>query len=292
MLETLDPNRELVDFWNEVLVPKFLRYRHIVVGGLSHHSAQVFPTLDVRPGDRVLDVGCGLGDTAVELARRVGPTGSVVGVDCCAAFLDIARADAEAAGATNVTFLEADAQTHPFEPDFDFCFSRFGTMFFANPVAGLRNMRHALVPGGRMAMIVWRRIEDNPWLQRPKQVVLRHLPPPGDDARSCGPGPFSMADPDMVRLQLESAGWTDVAFERVDAPIFVGATPEEAIGFQLTLGPAGEVFREAGGAAEAKRAEIVADLEAELRPYVTGEGVVMASSSWTVTAGNPGREAG
>lgn len=280
-------NSEFVDFWNEILVPKFVKYRHILVGGLTHHSAKILPSLKVGEGDKVVDVGCGFGDTAIEFARRVGPSGSVLGVDCCDGFLEFARADAKAAGVDNLVFVEGDAQSYRFEPVHDFCFSRFGTQFFENPVAGLRNMRTALRPGGVMTMIVWRTIDDNPWLGLPKEIVLQYLPPPGDDARTCGPGPFSMADQDMVTRQLEIAGYTDIEFERVDAPLMVGRTPDDAVGFQIALGPAGEVYREAGGEAERRRDEIDAALKSELSKYETPEGIVMASSSWKISARNP-----
>lgn len=280
-------NSEFVDFWNEILVPKFVKYRHILVGGLTHHSAKILPSLEVGEGDKVVDVGCGFGDTAIEFARRVGPSGSVLGVDCCDGFLEFARADAKAAGVENLVFVEGDAQSYRFEPVHDFCFSRFGTQFFENPVAGLRNMRTALRPGGVMTMIVWRTIDDNPWLGLPKEIVLQYLPPPGDDARTCGPGPFSMADQDMVTRQLEIAGYTDIEFERVDAPLMVGRTPDDAVGFQIALGPAGEVYREAGGEAERRRDEIDAALKSELSKYETPEGIVMASSSWKISARNP-----
>ncbi len=278
---------EFVDFWNEVLVPKFTKYRHILVGGLTHHSAKIFPSLDVGEGDRVVDVGCGFGDTAIQFAQRVGPSGSVLGLDCCDGFLEFARADAKAAGVRNVSFVEGDAQSHPFEPVHDFCFSRFGTQFFENPVVGLRNMRTSLRPGGTMTMIVWRTIDDNPWLGLPKEIVLRYLPPPGEDARTCGPGPFSMANQEMVTKQLEIAGYTDIEFVRVDAPLMVGRTPDDAVGFQIALGPAGEVYREAGDEAERRRDEIDAALKAELRKHQTPEGIVMDSSSWKISARNP-----
>jgi ubiquinone/menaquinone biosynthesis C-methylase UbiE len=278
---------EFVDFWREILVPKFVKYRHILVGGLSHHSEKVFPSLKVKAGDKAIDVGCGFGDTAMQIAEIVGPEGSVLGMDCCEGFLTFGREDVAAAGLKNVDFIEADVQTYPFKPEFDFCFSRFGTQFFENPVAGLRAMRSSLKPGGVMTMIVWRTIDDNPWLGLAKEIVLKFLPPPGDDARSCGPGPFSMANQEMVTKQLEIAGFTDIVFERVDAPLMVGRDPEDAVGFQLALGPAGEVYREAGDVAEAKRDEIVAALKSALTDYVTDEGVVLASSSWKVTARNP-----
>jgi ubiquinone/menaquinone biosynthesis C-methylase UbiE len=283
-----DGSTEFVDFWNEILVPKFVKYKHVLVDGLTHHSAAIFPALDIRAGDRALDVGCGFGDTAIQIAERVGSTGSVLGIDCCDAFLEYGRRDAAATGLDNVTFAEADVQFHPFQPEYDFCFSRFGTMFFENPVAALRNMRRALKPGGRLTFIVWRTIDDNPWLGLPKQVVLNFLPPPGEDAASCGPGPFSMASEPMVTKQLEIAGYEDIAFKRVDAPLLVGRTPEDAVGFQLALGPAGEVYREAGEEAERKHDEIAAALRDELARCETPEGIVMASSSWVISARNAG----
>lgn len=278
---------EFVEFWNDILVPKFVKYRHVLVDGLTHHSAKVLPTLDIHEGDRVLDVGCGFGDTAIDMARRVAPSGSVLGVDCCEAFLDLARKDAAEAGVGNVEFVEGDVQDYPFASEFDFCFSRFGTQFFENPVAGLRSMRGALKPGGVMTMIVWRTIEDNPWLGLPKKIVLNFLPPPGEDGRTCGPGPFSMADQEMVTKQLEIAGYEDIAFERVDAPLLVGRSPEDATGFQLALGPAGEVYREAGAEGERRHDDVTAALRAELARYETEEGIVMASSSWKISARNP-----
>lgn len=281
------PRSEYVDFWNDILVPKFVRWKHVIVDGLTHHSARVFPKLTVKEGDRVVDVGCGFGDTAILLARRVGPSGSVLGLDCCDAFLEHGRRDAAAEGIDNVAFVEADVQNYPFAAEFDFCFSRFGTQFFENPVAALRNMRASLKPGGIMTMIVWRTLDDNPWLGVPKQIVGEFLPPPGEDARSCGPGPFSMADPETVTRQLEIAGYTDIDFECVDAPLLVGRTPDDAVAFQLELGPAGEVYREAGDLAERRHDEIAAALKAELAKYETPEGIVMNSSSWKVSARNP-----
>ena len=165
----VEPRNEYVDFWNTILVPKFVRWRHIIVDGLTLHSAKIFPSLEVHEGDKVVDAGCGFGDTAIQLARLgrarldrslrlTAATGSSpTGGD-----------DAKAAGVANVTFLEADVQSYPFKPVHDFCFSRFGTQFFENPVAGLRNMRATLKPGGVMTMVVWRGIKDNPWLGHAK----------------------------------------------------------------------------------------------------------------------------
>ncbi|MFV8834733.1 class I SAM-dependent methyltransferase [Aquisalimonas sp.] len=275
---------EYVQFWNEVLAPKFIRFRHVLVGGLTHHSEAVFPKLPVNPGDRVLDVGCGFGDTVDRFADIVGPEGEVVGIDCCDAFLDIAR---EEVRKPNARFMRGDAEIALPEGAFDFVFARFGTMFFANPVAGLRNMRRALAPDGRMAHIVWRDPADNPWLSMAKDVVLRFLPPPGEDARTCGPGPFSMANENTTRKMMEIAGYTDITFERVDAPVLIGTDVADAIEFQLALGPAGEVFREAGEEAERRRPEIEAALaEALDRQARQPDGIIMESSSWVISARN------
>jgi len=278
----------LVEFWNEILAPKFIRYRHILVGGLSRHSAETLPALDVRHGDRILDVGCGFGDTAVALAKRVAPSGDVVGIDCCRAFLDHAGIHAAHNLSSNVRFVSGDVEAGLDEGQFDFVFARFGTMFFANPVGGLRAMRNAMKPGGRMAHIVWRQRADNPWLIAARDVVQSILPKPGEDARTCGPGPFSMADEETTRAQMKSAGFADVAFQRIDAKVMVGRTIEEAIAFQLAIGPAGETFREAGAFGEERRADVEAALTKLFRTVETNaEGLWMDSSSWLITARNP-----
>jgi ubiquinone/menaquinone biosynthesis C-methylase UbiE len=290
---TLSPASEdtpFVQFWNDVLAPKFIRFKHVLVDGLTQHSEAVFPSLPVRPGDRVLDVGCGFGDTAIKLAGLVGPAGEVVGIDCCDAFLDYARKDVEAKRLTNIRFMRGDAEVALPADNFDFVFARFGTMFFANPVAGLRNMRKALRPGGRMVHIVWRRRADNPWLSMAKDVVIQFLPEPGADAQTCGPGPFSMSDEETVTAMMKAAGYEGIEFRRVDAPVLVGRDIQDAIDFQLAIGPAGEVFREAGAEAEDKRRVIEAALaKAIKRQTLAADGIVMDSSSWVISATNPSR---
>ena len=289
MAAVVESNDPFTAFWNDVMVPKFERFRDIMLDGLSYHSRVPLERLALPAGTRALDVGCGWGDTAIEIARKVGPTGKVLGLDCCDAFLEKGRRDAAAAGLANVRFVAADVQTYRYEREFDFCFSRFGMMFFASPVAAMRNVRSALVPGATLMFITWRALDDNPWVAIPKAVALRFLPPPGSNARTCGPGPFSMADPDVVRAQLATAGFTDVAFERVDGPVMVGRDVDQALDLQMTIGPAGEIVREAGALAEKRRDEIEAALRDELAGHTGDDGRVwMQSSSWTITARNPG----
>ena len=290
-LSPTDEDSDFVQFWNTVLAPKFIKFKHILVDGLTQHSEAVFPNLPVKTGDRVLDVGCGFGDTAIQLAQRVGPTGEVVGVDCCDAFLEYAENDARSRGVENISFARADAEIALPTEEFDFVFARFGTMFFANPVAGLRNMRKALKPGGKMVHIVWRNRADNPWLSMAKDVVLEFLPQPGEDALTCGPGPFSMSNKETVSLMMKSAGYENVDLTRVDAPVLVGKDVRDAIAFQLAIGPAGEVFREAGEEAEAKREQIESAMaDAINKQKVSTDGIVMDSSSWVITATNPEKQ--
>lgn len=285
--QTRPETTEYVEFWNDTLADKFERYRDILMNGLSYHSRIPLEKLTVAPGARIVDVGCGWGDTALALARKTGPDGFVLGLDCVDRFLDKGRREADAEGLNQVRFEAADVERYPFEADFDLAFSRFGMMFFENPVAAMRNIRRALKPGGELMFIVWRTIDDNPWLGLPKQIVLEFLEPPGDEARSCGPGPFSMSSTEVVSKQLEIAGFEDVAFERIDGPVTVGSSLEDAVRFQLALGPAGEVFREAGDEAERQRERIEQALRDALAPYYESSGVVMPSSSWTITARRP-----
>jgi ubiquinone/menaquinone biosynthesis C-methylase UbiE len=221
-VEPARPATEYVEFWNDTLAEKFERFREILMNGLSYHSRIPLERMHVEPGSRIVDVGCGWGDTAIKLAVRAGPEGHVLGIDCVEQFLQKGRRDAASEGLANIEFVAADVERYPFEADFDLCFSRFGMMFFENPVNAMRNIHSALKPGGELKFIVWRDIADNPWLGMAKEVVLGFLPAPGEDARTCGPGPFSMSNPDVVTRQLEIAGFEAITVERIDGPVTIG----------------------------------------------------------------------
>jgi ubiquinone/menaquinone biosynthesis C-methylase UbiE len=282
-------NDIVIEAWNTVLFDKFLRFKHLLIDGLAAHSNEALARTAYPEGARVLDVGCGFGDSTRLIARRVGPAGRGVGVDCAPNFIEAARAESSATGVTNIDFFVADVQTDDLRGPYDFAFSRFGTMFFMAPGAALRNIRRALAPGATLTMIVWRRREENPWLHD-AELTVRDLVPvvshEDTDQVHCGPGPFSMSGPDMVSTMLRSAGYDRIAFERFDADICIGRDLAEAVEFAMALGPAGEIIRLAGEEGVKRRPQVVAALRETLGKYVRQDGVWGPSSVWFVTARN------
>ncbi len=277
---------DFIGCWNEILTPKWIRFRHLLSGNGKLHSDVAMPRFDIRPGQRVLDFGCGFGETCLELGRLVGPTGEVLGLDCTTAFLDIANRERDEAGLAHVRYEVGDAMVHPLkEAHYDVAYARFGVMFFESAVRALRNVHRALVPGGKVCLIVWRSLAENPAWGAAKKVVLEFLPPPGASAATCGPGPFSWADEETDRGMLAAAGFHDVVlFERNDLDMCVGRTVDEAIDYQLLVGPSGEIVREAGEEGKRRLPEIRAKLEEMMRPHVREDGVYLPSSTWRIMA--------
>jgi ubiquinone/menaquinone biosynthesis C-methylase UbiE len=283
-------NDIVVEAWNTVLFDKFCRFKHLLVAGLAGHSDEALARHPHPRGARVLDVGCGFGDSTQRIAKIVGPEGMAVGVDCAPNFVESSRRDAAQAGVDNASFFVADVQTDDLHGPYDRAFARFGTMFFNMPGAAMRNIRRALVPGGELTMIVWRRREDNPWLHDAELRVREIVPVVSHeetDQVHCGPGPFSMAGADMVSGMLHSAGYDRITFERFDADICIGRDLNEAIEFAMALGPAGEIIRLAGEEGMKLRGAVVAALAATLAVYVRDTGVWAPSSTWFVSARNP-----
>lgn len=236
-----------------------------------------------KGGERVLDIGCGCGQTSLELAQRVAPAGQVLGVDISEPMLEVARRRGGEAGATNVSFLAADAQTQAFPPGgFDLAFSRFGVMFFDDPAAAFGNIAAALAPGGRLAFVCWRPMLENPWMSVPMFAALPLLPPMPPPADPTAPGPFAFADPERLRGILASAGFVDIAIAPHDQQIG-GNDLEQTVAMSLRVGPLGAVLRENP---ELKDGVVGAIREA-LTQYVTPQGVMLASATWIVTAKRP-----
>jgi ubiquinone/menaquinone biosynthesis C-methylase UbiE len=279
-----------IEAWNTVLFDKFCRFRNVLTHGLSDHSEEFFKRNPYPRGGRILDVGCGFGDTTQQIAKRVGPSGVAVGVDCAQNFIDIAKREAEEAQLANASFLLADVQADHLSGPYDHIFSRFGTMFFNLPGAALRNIRRALKPDGKFAMIVWRRREDNPWVYEAERIVKEIMPIVFHAETTevhCGPGPFSMAGADMVSEMLRGAGFDRISFERCDTEVCIGRVLDEAVEFALALGPAGEIIRLAGEEGQRRRPQAVAALRALFAKNLRHDGVWFGSSSWFVEARNP-----
>ena len=278
-------NTEAIEAWDGPLFDRFVEFRHLIVHGLKNHGDEAMAVNPPAAGDRVLDIGCGFGDTTQQLAELVGPEGSAFGVDASARFIAVARSEAEQAGARTTRFAVSDVERDPLGDRFDYAFSRFGTMFFANPVAALRNVRASLVPGGRLVMVVWRGKVENEWLYRAQTITERFVTKPEDyDEPTCGPGPFSMANADTTSGILLSAGFIDISLRRCDLPIMIGRDVDEAVQFVMALGPAGEILRLAGERAAHLHAPIAEALHEGLTPWLTKAGVIAPASTWIVSA--------
>jgi len=285
-----DINRIMVEAWNTVLFDKFCRFKHLIADGLSKHSDAALSQCRFPVGSRVLDVGSGFGDCTLLIARSVGPSGSAVGVDCAGNFVDTAETDRRDQRVSNARFVQGDVQECDLRGPYDHAFSRFGTMFFADPAAAMRNVRAALKPGGSFMQIVWRKREDNPWLHDAELRVREIVPVVSHEATDqvhCGPGPFSMADADAVSTMLQGAGFERVSFERHDCDVCIGRDIDDAIDFAMSLGPAGEIIRLAGPDGEKYKPQVVSALRDVLQQFRHSAGIWAPSSTWFVTAYRP-----
>ncbi len=203
-------NAAQIDYWNATAGQTWARHQAQLDRQIEPLGLEALRALAARPGERVLDVGCGCGQTTLELAERVGAAGAVTGVDISSPMLAIAQARSVPDGAANPRYLECDAQTADLgQGQYDAVFSRFGVMFFSDPVAAFANLRKALTSAGRLAFVCWRPFSENLWIRAPMEAAQPFLPPsPPMDPTA--PGPFAFADPDRVRSILSEAGFSDV----------------------------------------------------------------------------------
>jgi SAM-dependent methyltransferase len=283
-------NEEATEAWSGVLFDRFVQYRDVVVAGLRAHGDAAMQLHPPAAGDRVLDIGCGFGDTTQELAALVGSEGHATGVDVSEPFIEASIAEANGAGVENIDFFATDVQVGDLRGPYDYAFSRMGVMFFANPVQALRNIGAALKPGGSLVAVVWRRKLDNEWLHRAEQVAEKYLDEPEEpeDVR-CGPGPFSMANADTVSDQLQIAGFERATFTRCDLPIKIGNDIGQAVELNMALGPAAELLRICpADEVERLRPKVREEIHGALSDYVQADGIVSApASTWIVSASVP-----
>ena len=278
-------NAQEIEGWNGPVGQAWASFHNQLDRQIAPLGRVAMEAAGIGPGQRVLDIGCGCGETTLEIARRIG-TGEATGVDISAMLLQLAGQAAKAVGAVNVQFLKADAQTDDLgQGVFDVVFSRFGVMFFDDPAKAFGNIRRALKPGGRLGFVCWRSPAENLYLTA-AMGAARSVLPPSPPATPNAPGPFGLADGERTRAILAEAGFADTAVEPFAQPI--GDSDLEATVAQaLNMGPLGSALRETN-ADDALRAKAADAVRGAYRPYLGADGKVrLPSAVWIVSARNP-----
>ena len=266
------------EHWNGEAGQRWAEQWRKIDASLASIAEAVLALAAPRAGERALDVGCGCGATTFSLADRLAPGGSVEGVDISAPMLAVARE--RAAGRDDVRFTEADAGTQRFASPFDLVFSRFGVMFFEDPVAAFANLRGALAPGGRVAFVCWRAFPLNRWAYEPLQAGLALLPPP-TESDPHAPGPFAFADGERLRGILTAAGFADVRVTAHDDVMLLGSTPEAAAAHVLQIGPLARAAADVSPETRARIADLVVPV---LARHAGPRGIAAPAAVWLVEA--------
>jgi SAM-dependent methyltransferase len=275
-------NAGQIDYWNATAGQTWVEFQAQLDRQLEPLGEAGMQVLAPAPGERILDIGCGCGHTSFALSARVGLKGAVLGVDISEPMLAVASRRLPAPGAQEPAFRLADAQTDDLgEAAFDGAFSRFGVMFFSDPVAAFGNIRRALKPGGRLAFVCWRPLAENPWMFVPLDAARALLPPlPPSDPTA--PGPFAFADTNRVRAILSEAGFGAITITPFDARIGSGGL-EETLAISRRVGPLGAALRENPDHAEA----VLGVVREALAAYLSPLGVLMPAAVWIVSAAAP-----
>ncbi len=286
-------NADQVEYWNGDVGQRWARSQDRLDRAFRPLTAALIERAAPRRGERAADIGCGCGDLSLMLADRLGAEGQVLAVDVSRPMLEQARARQQAstgAGRAPIQWQEADAAAWPFsEGGFDLLASRFGVMFFADPVAAFRNMRRALRPGGRLTMLCWRPMPDNAWVAVPRAAMLGVVPAP-EPAPPHAPGPFAFADAARVGAILAQAGFAEIASVGVDAALALtteggpDAALDDAARFVVECGPASALLRDAD---DATRERGVAAVRAALRDRAGAGLALLDAACWLFTAENP-----
>ena len=272
-------NAQQIEYWNGPAGERWSKAQDRIDHHLGLITEALLALAAPREGERVLDIGCGGGTTALILRERIGPDGAVTGIDISAPNLALARARAHA-GMADVVFLEADASAYDFEPVFDLAFSRFGVMFFDNPPTAFANIRTALAREGRLVFVCWRTFKENDWSFEPYEAALDLLPPQ-EPMDPHAPGPFAFADDARLRGILEKAGFREIGIKPLDTTVNMGAALDDAITEALTLGP---LARAAAELDESARKNIRARIAPVIARYQTRYGIVAPAAVWLVSA--------
>ena len=268
---TVDPNAAQREFWNGAPGQNWVANQPALDALQAGVTDLLLAEAAPRAGARILDVGCGAGDTTLAFARAVGPRGAVTGIDISEPLLALARERAEAAGVDTVVFSHADAALRRFEPaSVDQIVSRFGLMFFADPVAAFRNLATALRPGGTVVFVAWAAAERNPWFSLPLAAAVERLGPP-DPVSPDAPGPMAFRDIDRVTGILADAGLSEARGEARTVALHLPGL-DAAADLALRIGPATRLIRDKGGSEEEARA-IAAGVRARLADFVTADGI-------------------
>ncbi len=277
-------NASQAEYWTSVAGPRWTEHQKHQDQVLRPISDRLIVAAAPKPGDQVIDVGCGCGATTIDFAAGVGPGGDVLGLDISEPML--ARARQRAPRNLPIRFELADATVYDFEPDgADLVVSRFGVMFFADPARSFANLRKSLKPGGRLVFACWREAKQNPWMIVPLREAGKHAPPlPETDPEA--PGPFAFANEARVRRILTDAGYTDIALtpQDLEVDIAVGQGLDTAVKSAMTIGPTSRML---DGQSEAVRAAATGDIRKALAGYARGESVPLGAAIWMVTATNP-----
>jgi SAM-dependent methyltransferase len=246
---------------------------------LAPVSDALLAAAELQTGEAVLDIGCGGGATTVAANRAVGPSGSVTGVDLTHEMLELAQTRIAASGAANVQLLEGDAAKCDFKDRYDVAISRFGTMFFDDPMAAFINVRRALVPGGRVCFAAWRPLDANAWLVVPGAALLKWIELP--DTSGIGPGMFSQSDPTVVSTTLQESGFVDINVTSLKLALTLGATPDDAI---ERLSDTGVGRAALGAVPDASRSDAIAAVRAALADHCDAMGVRLGAAILIATA--------
>jgi SAM-dependent methyltransferase len=278
--KAIPPNAKQREEWNNATGSRWLERHEKIDRQIAPFGRRAMDRVGIQPGQRILDVGCGCGETTIDLARRAGGAGSIIGIDLSAPLIEAARKLAQEAGVSNVRFETADAQTYPFAAEsFDLVFSRFGIMFFDDPEVAFKNLRSALRPGGHLAFVCWPAPQENQFVTIPKTAAARHISLPGPGEPNA-PGPFAFADTDRVRRILSRSKFTAIEIERLTEKVG-GGSLHETTELLLQLGPLGDMLTSLD--AETRRS-IRADIHSALTPCEASGRVLLDAVAWLVTA--------